>query len=296
MDLGWTGETRKTADFLGAVDEAAGPRDEAAEPRGVLFGAPLDFTATFRPGSRFAPRRIREASDVLEEFSLELGEDLADHPFIDIGDVILPYGNVSGALEAIRRVAVRVVERNRIPFVIGGEHLVTWPVVQALTARYPDLIVLHFDAHADLRQDYVGERLSHATALRLVAEELGPGRVYQFGVRSATAAEAAYARDHTRFFPGRVLEPLAGSLAELGDRPLYVTIDIDVVDPAFAPGTGTPEPGGISAREMLAAVHLLRGKRVVGLDLVEVSPAADPSERTAVLGAKIIRDAILSFC
>lgn len=289
MSPGLADDTRKTVDFLGAVDEAAGPR-------GVLFGVPMDFTVTFRPGSRFAPRRVREVSDVLEEFSLELGEDLADHPFTDVGDVVLPYGNVAGALEAVRRVAARVVEQGRIPLAIGGEHLITWPLVQAVSACHRDLVVLHFDAHADLRPDYAGERLSHSTALRLVAEELGPGRVYQFGIRSATAAEAAYARRHTRFFPGRVLEPLSGSLAALGDRPLYVTIDIDVIDPAFAPGTGTPEPGGISAREMLDAIHLLRGKRIVGLDLVEISPTGDPSDRTAVLGARIMRDAILSFC
>lgn len=274
--------------FLGAASDYA-------RCRGVLIGAPMDFTVTFRPGARLAPQRVREASDVLEEYSLALDADLSEHPFCDLGDVRLAWGNVAASLEAIEAVVARVVADGKVPLLVGGEHLVTWPAVRAVARRHPDLAVLHFDAHADLRADYLGERLSHATAMRLVAEELPRGRVYQFGIRSATREEVAFARDHTHFHPGRVLEPLRECLPHLQGRPLYVTVDIDVLDPAYAPGTGTPEAGGISSGELLEAIYALRGCRVVGFDLVEISPGLDPTERTVVLGAKILREAILSF-
>ncbi len=282
------GLVEKRLGFLGAVPDY----DRC---RGVVIGVPMDFTVTFRPGARLAPQRIREASDVLEEYSLALDEDLADHPFHDLGDVRLIWGNVVASLEAIEAVVARVAGDGKVPLLVGGEHLITWPAVRALARRHPDLAVLHFDAHADLRPDYAGERLSHATALRLVTEELPRGSVYQFGIRSATREEVAFAREHTHFFPGRVLESLKECLPRLAGRPLYVTVDIDVLDPAYAPGTGTPEAGGISSGELLEAVRALRGCRVIGFDLVEISPGLDPTERTVVLGAKILREAILSF-
>lgn len=291
MPSAFAGLTEVRAGFLGASGDL-----EAA--RGVLFGVPMDYTVSFRPGSRLGPQRVREASDVLEEYSLALDADLAGHPFYDAGDVVTAFGNVERSLDRVREMARRVVGMGKIPLMIGGEHLVTWPVFQAVRERYPDVRVIHLDAHADLRADYLGERLSHAAAIRLVAEELPPGRVYQFGIRSATGDEVAYARERTVFHPGRVIEPLRDEvLPQLPeDLPLYVTIDIDVCDPAFAPGTGTPEPGGITSGELLAAIHALRGRRVVGFDVVEIAPGLDPTERTVVLGAKVVRDAILSFC
>ncbi len=277
--------------FLGATGDLE-------RARGVLFGAPMDFTVSYRPGSRLAPQRVREASDVLEEYSLALDADLADHPFYDAGDIAPAFGNVERSLDRIREMARRVVEMGKVPLMIGGEHLVTWPVFQAVRERYPDVRVIHLDAHADLRADYLGERLSHATALRLVADELPPGRVFQLGIRSATRDEVAYARERTVFHPGRVLEPLRAEVLPAldGDAPIYVTIDIDVCDPAFAPGTGTPEPGGITSAELLAAIRAFGGRRVVGFDIVEIAPGLDPTERTVVLGAKALREAILSFC
>lgn len=276
----------------GAFLGAAVPYEDA---RACLFGAPLDVTVTFRPGSRLAPQRVREVSDVLEEYSLALNESLDDHPVCDLGDVNIPAGNAARGLEAISQVAEKVVCDGKIPLVLGGEHLITWPVFQAVHRCYPDLTVIHLDAHADLRADYQGERLSHATALRLVADELPAGRLFQFGIRSATAYEVAFARERVRFYPHQVIEPLKACLEELAGRPLYVTIDIDVVDPAFAPGTGTPEPGGITSGELLEAIRALQGHQVVGFDLVEICPPMDASERTAVLGAKALREAILSF-
>lgn len=281
--------------FLGAAGAPAASGALAPAARGVLFGAPMDFTVSFRPGARLGPSRIREVSQVLEEYSFTLDDDLARHPFVDAGDVALPLGNVAASLDLIEAVVSRIAAGGRIPFMIGGEHLVTWPALKAVAARHPDLAVLHFDAHADLREDYLGEPYSHATVMRRVAEHVA-GPIYQFGIRSGTPEEAAYARGRTRLFPGRVLEPLMSVRPALEGRPLYVTVDIDVVDPAFAPGTGTPEAGGISSAELLAAIHALRGLRVVGFDLVEVCPPSDPAETTAILAAKVLRDALLCFC
>lgn len=272
---------------------AAGPPETA---HGAMFGVPLDATGSFRPGSRFGPAAIRAASEVLEEWSLALGESLQDHPFCDLGDVGCAPGDVSGGLTAARAMAAEVVAQGRVPLVLGGEHLMTLPVVEAVAAANPGLAVVQFDAHADLRDDYLGQRLSHATVMRRVVEQVGVGNVFQLGIRSATGEEAAYARSHTRFFPFEIAGPLAALRDELVGRPVYVTIDIDVVDPAFAPGTGTPEPGGVSARELLEAIGLLRGLQVAGLDVVEVAPAYDPGGVTAGLAAKVLREGILVAC
>ncbi len=284
----WLNRLAAGGRFLGAAPDLEGAR-------GVLLGVPMDFTVTARPGARLAPQRIRAVSDVLEEYSLELGESLADHPFYDAGDVTVAWGNAAATLAVVREIVAAVAEGGRVPFLLGGEHLVTLAAVEALLPRHPDLVVVQFDAHADLRDNYAGEALSHATVMRRVAELLPPGRLYQFGVRSATPEELAWARGRTRLFPGEVLAPLRGVLAELRKAPLYVTVDVDVADPAFAPGAGTPEPGGVTARELLAAVAALRGCRVVGFDLVEVCPPADPADLAAVLGARIVRDALLCF-
>ncbi|MBX6377881.1 MAG: agmatinase [Clostridia bacterium] len=263
--------------------------------RGVLFGAPLDVTVTFRPGSRVAPERVREVSDVLETYSLALDADLADRPVCDAGDVAVVPGNAVRSLERIEAAAAGVLADGKIPFVVGGEHLITLALVRAAARVWPDLVVVQMDAHADLRDEYEGERLSHATVMRRVAEELGGGRLYQFGVRSAVPEELAFARTATHLHPHEVLAPLRDTIPSLAGRPVYVTVDVDVCDPAFAPGTGTPEPGGIASGELLAALYALCGCQVVGFDLVEVCPAQDPTERTAVLAAKILREAMLCF-
>lgn len=261
----------------------------------VLVGAPMDYTVSFRPGTRQGPDRIRSVSVGLEEYSMELDRDLADHIYYDLGNIILPFGRVKESLRRIGEVAGGILGGGRIPLVLGGEHLISLPVIEQVAALYPGLAVIHFDAHADLREDYLGERLSHATVMRQVAEIVGGSNLYQFGIRSGTREELAYARSHTRFFPGEVAAPLASVLHELRGRPVYVTLDIDVVDPAFAPGTGTPEPGGCSSNEIIETVRLLNGLQVVGFDLVEVCPVYDASDSTALLAAKLVREAILCF-
>lgn len=267
--------------FLGA-----GAADQALW---AIFGAPLDATVSFRPGSRFGPGAIRAASPVLEEWSPARAEPLAAHPFCDLGDIEFAPGDVEGALEAIAA-TIRSLGGVR-PLMLGGEHLVTWPAVQALSERHPGLCVLQFDAHADLRTDYMGRSASHATVMRRVAEVVGAERCYQLGLRSGTAQEWAFART-TKCAPHVGRLPHAWR-AELAGRPLYVTVDIDFVDPAFAPGTGTPEPGGPTSSDLLAAVDGLAGLDIVGADVVEVAPAYDPGGITAVLAAKVVRQLLL---
>ncbi|WP_031518004.1 agmatinase [Desulfofalx alkaliphila] len=281
-------QVEKCNDFMGSTTNY----NEATM---VLLGAPMDFTTSFRPGTRQGPRQIRSVSYGLEEYSLYLDKDLANCRYYDAGDVVLPIGHVSESLRRIGEAVAQIVEDKKIPLLLGGEHLVSLPAIEQVAKIHQDLVLLHFDAHADLREDYLGERHSHATVIRRAADLIGGSRVYQFGIRSGTKEEFTYAKQNTNMFVDQVLEPLEKVVGQLQGRPVYVTLDIDVVDPAFAPGTGTPEPGGCTAREILQAVHLLKGVNLVGFDLVEVSPVYDQSERTALLAAKLVREVILQF-
>lgn len=260
--------------------------------RSALFGAPLDATGSYRPGSRFGPGAIRAASPVLEDWSPTLAVSLADRPFCDLGDLELAPADTAAALQAIGSLVAALLAEGKRPLMLGGEHLVTWPAVRAAARRHPDLAVLQLDAHCDLRSDYLGQVASHATVMRRVAEVIGPERCYQLGIRSGTEEEWTYAERYTRFLPhGRAL-PLAWR-QELAARPVYVTVDVDYADPAYAPGTGTPEPGGATAAELLALIDGLAGLTIVGADIVEVAPAYDAGGITAVLAAKVARELLL---
>ncbi|MFZ3101160.1 MAG: agmatinase [Desulfitobacteriaceae bacterium] len=265
------------------------------EAKVVLLGIPMDYTVSFRPGTRMGPMGIRNVSTGIEEYSVYQDKLLNDFAYCDLGDLALPFGNVSKSLEIIEKACQELLEDQKFPIFLGGEHLVSYPLIKPFWAKYPDLRVVHFDAHADLRLDYYGETNSHATVMRKIAELLGRKRVYQFGIRSGTREEFDFAREYTHLVIEDVLEPLKAALPELKGKPVYVSLDIDVVDPAFAPGTGTPEAGGCTSKEILKAIHVLRDLNVVGFDLVEVSPAFDSSERTALLAAKIVREVILGF-
>ena len=261
----------------------------------VLVGAPMDFTVSFRPGTRQGPQSIRQVSIGLEEYSVMLDRDLTDYAYYDAGDIALPFGHVAGSLERIGQVVGHILKDDKFPLVLGGEHLISLPVIQQVAAKYPGLKLLHFDAHADLREDYMGQPLSHASVIRRAVDVVGGKNIYQFGIRSGTREEFAFAKQNTNMFVGKVLEPLKKVLPELAGHPVYITLDIDVVDPAYAPGTGTAEPGGCSSTEILEAIYAMKDLTVVGLDLVEISPVYDHSERTAILGSKLVRESILAF-
>ncbi|NLL19874.1 MAG: agmatinase [Clostridia bacterium] len=261
----------------------------------VLFGVPMDFTVSFQPGSRFGPQAIRAVSEGLEEYSFYQQRSLTDVRFFDGGDVDLPFGNTVSSMKRIEAVAKEICADGKIPIAMGGEHLVSLPLIKAAAAKYPELAVFHFDAHADLRDEYLGEELSHATVMRQVAGLIGPNKLYQFGIRSGTEEEYAYGSQNTHFFVDELLKPLQQVVENWDDTPVYVSIDIDVVDPAFAPGTGTPEPGGCTSKEILQAMLMLTRLPIVAMDLVEVLPAQDSSQRTSLLAAKLIREALVGI-
>ena len=269
----------------------AGDSPDAAN---IFLGAPMDFSASFRPGSRFGPEAVRQVSYNLEEYSLQLQKSLEDIEFYDAGDLLLPFGNVARSLEIIEGVVDKILQAGQRPFVMGGDHLVTLPCLRAFSRHYPALKVVHIDAHADLRDEYVGEELSHATVIGNAIRSLPLGGVWQFAIRSATREEHSFSRHNTNFYPFEFLEPLRSVIHEL-TGPVYITLDIDAVDPAYAPGTGTPEAGGISPKELLAGLELLGQCDVVGFDLVEVSPAYDNSSITAALAAKVLREAMILY-
>ncbi|MFJ7639616.1 agmatinase [Peribacillus sp. NPDC097225] len=268
------------------------------ESEAVLYGMPMDWTVSFRPGSRFGPTRIREVSIGLEEYSPYLDRELEEVKFYDAGDIPLPFGNPQRSIDMIEEFVDGVLDAGKFPLGMGGEHLVTWPVIKAMFKKYPDMAIIHMDAHTDLREDYEGEPLSHASIIRKSAELIGPSNVYSFGIRSGLKEEFQWAREngmHISKF--EVLDPLKEVLPQLAGRPVYVTIDIDVLDPAHAPGTGTVDCGGITSKELLASIHEIARSEVnvVGCDLVEVAPIYDPSEQTANTASKLIREMILGW-
>lgn len=268
---------------------------EFAAARTVLIGAPMDYTVSFRPGSRFGPSAIRDVSEGLEEYSVYQDKDLLDIEFMDAGDLILPFGNVEKALDLIGQAITYLYQEGKTPLMLGGEHLVSLPAIRAAYAKYPDLRVIHLDAHTDLRPDYLGEQLSHATVMRHVTEMLGDKRLIQLGIRSGTREDFEFGKAHNLLFRDQVVEPLKSLIPELRPYPIYFSLDIDVIDPAFVPGTGTPESGGCDAREIIEAVGLMRHLNVVGFDLVEVAPVYDPSGCSALLAAKLVREALLAI-
>ncbi len=268
------------------------------ESKAVLYGMPMDWTVSYRPGSRFGPNKIREVSIGLEEYSPYLDRELEDVKFFDAGDIPLPFGNPEKSLIEIETYVHTLLADNKIPMGMGGEHLVSLPVMKAVASKYDDLAIIHFDAHTDLRENYEGEEYSHSTPIRKIADQIGPKNVYSFGIRSGMKEEFEWAKEqgmHISKF--EVLEPLKEVLPTLEGRNVYVTIDMDVLDPAHAPGTGTVDAGGITSRELLASIHAIAasGVNVVGFDLVELAPVYDHSDQTANTASKLIREMILGW-
>ena len=264
-------------------------RPPGAVPLGglALYGIPYDATASFRRGSRYGPDAIRWASDSIETYSPILDRDLDAVPFVDGGNLAVEGLEPEAMVKSIRRQLPPCV-----PIALGGEHTVTLGVVQALTPRYPDLAVIQWDAHTDLRDEYEGRRIAHATVMRRLLD--GGVPLAQLGIRAGTREEFELARARCLCCERGVTLP-SGVLARLADRPLYLTVDIDALDPSEAPGTGNPEPMGASYRHLLDALRNLASHRVVGMDLVEVAPSLDPSGRTAVIAASLVREMILLF-
>ena len=275
------------------VETFLGCEGSYEDARIVLYGAPFDSTTSYRPGTRFASRTMRAESYGLETYSPYQDLDMEDAKVFDGGDLELCFGDAERALGDIKTLASEVLKDGKLPFLIGGEHLVSLPAIEAVFEKYPDLCLVHFDAHTDLREDYLGARLSHATVIRRAWDILGDGRIHQFGIRSGERAEFCWAREHTHLHKFN-FEGLEESIASLKGKPVYFTIDLDVLDPSVFPGTGTPEAGGVTFLELLqAALKVIRGCDIVGCDMVELSPPYDASGASTAVALKLLREMLL---
>ena len=262
----------------------------------VIFGAPFDSTTSFRPGTRFGPAAIRHESFGLETYSPYQDRDLEDYAIFDSGDLELCFGSSDAALKDIEERAGIIFDDGKFPLMIGGEHLVTLGAVRAAAKRYPDLHIIHFDAHADLRDEYLGVSLSHACVLRRCHDILGDGRIHQFCIRSGEREEFRFASSHTDMHKFH-FDGLAGTIAELKAKnvPIYFTIDLDCIDPGYFPGTGTPEAGGVSFPELLNAIQTVTSANVIAADVNELAPNLDQSGASTALACKITRELMLAL-
>lgn len=261
----------------------------------VLFGAPFDSTASFRPGTRFAGQAIRNDSYGLEIYSPYQDLELPERQVYDCGDLELPTGDSEQTLIQIEKTARQVQNDGKIPFMIGGEHLVTLGSVRAAAEKYPELHIIHFDAHTDLRKDYLGVELSHACVMRRCWELLGDGRIHQFGIRSGEKEEFQWARSGHTDLHLYNLEGLETTIKSLGNSPVYFSVDLDVMDPSVFPGTGTPEPGGIDfLTAMQGVTEVCRKVNLVGCDVNELCPPCDQTGASTAVACKIIREMLIA--
>jgi agmatinase len=261
-----------------------------AEAHTVVLGIPYDRTSSFIPGSRFGPAHVRLATDNVESYSPWQQRDLSALKVHDAGDLRLEDMTWPGVTRQIRGRVKALLKASKLIVSLGGEHSITGPLVAAVQESHPELVVVQFDAHADLRPEFLHEPHSHAAAMYAAAQSVGRERVYQFGIRSGTEDEFHSAR---HLYPFTVLEPLRQCLPDLRRHPIYLTIDLDVLDPGVMPAVATPEPGGIDYRELIAALLLLRDCRLVGIDVVEYNPLASRDLASASLVAGLLRELIL---
>lgn len=261
----------------------------------VIFGAPFDSTTSYRPGTRFGPSAIRHESFGLETYSPYQDKDLEDHAIMDSGDLELCFGSSEQALKDIQGRAEQILQDGKIPLLLGGEHLVTLGSVRAAVQKYPDLHIIHFDAHTDLREDYLGAKLSHACVIRRCHDILGDGRIHQFGIRSGERAEWKFARaGHTDLHPFN-LNGLKETVKALQNAPIYFTIDLDVLDPSCFPGTGTPEAGGVDFMQLLEAICTVCSGNVVAADVNELCPILDQTGASTAIAGKVVRELMLAI-
>lgn len=260
----------------------------------VLFGAPFDGTTSYRPGTRFASSAIRNESYGIETYSPYLDKDLNDIRVFDAGDLEFGFGNTERVLRTIEEMTAKILQDNKKPMMVGGEHLVTLGSVRAAITKHPDLHILHFDAHTDLREEYLGETLSHASVIRRCWELTGDGKIFQFGIRSGDREEFIWAKKHVHMQRFN-LDHLEEIVQALQGKPIYLTIDLDVLDPSVFPGTGTPEAGGISFQDLLDGLKQVAKLNIVAADMNELCPVYDPSGMSTALACKLLREILLQI-
>ncbi|MDI7261254.1 MAG: agmatinase [Thermodesulfobacteriota bacterium] len=264
------------------------------ESRIAILGCPYDGSASFRPGARFGPSAIRRASWGIETFSPYFKKDLTCFSIHDMGDLELPFGEKKTSLDLIRKAVRKILSGKKFPILLGGDHLITFPVLEEVIRVYPQLRLIHIDAHADLRKDYLGETLSHSTVMRKVADRLGKGRLFQIGIRSGTEEEFQLAK-RMKSLVSSEKGSLTSMAKHLQGKPVYISLDLDVIDPGVLPGVGTPEPGGLTFQELISLFKELQPLHVIGFDLVELTPDYDPTQISSVTAFVILREMILAF-
>lgn len=275
------------------IETFLGCDSEFCDSKIVIFGAPFDSTTSYRPGTRFASRHMRAESYGLETYSPYQDSDLEDMNIFDSGDLELCFGDTESALSDIENHTRKILDADKLPLMIGGEHLVTLGAVRAVFEKYPDLHIIHFDAHADLRDEYLGAKLSHASVMHRIWDMVGDNKIYQFGIRSGDRSEFAWGKDHvtTQKFD---FEGLVDVVEKLKGKPVYFTIDLDVLDPSVFPGTGTPEAGGVTFKELLDAILDVSKLDIVGMDINELSPMLDASGASTAVALKVMRELIIA--
>jgi agmatinase len=258
----------------------------------VIFGAPYDGTTSNRPGTRFASKAMRAEMFGIETYSPYQDKDLAEYKIFDGGEIELPFGSAKRTLDIIENYTFKLLGNKKFPVMIGGEHTVTLGAVRAVKKKYPNLHIIHFDAHADLRDNYLGEKLSHACVIRRCHDIVGDNRIFQFGIRSGEKEEFVFAKEHT-FMQKFSICGIRDTVEKLKGVPIYLTVDLDVLDTSVLPATGTPEAGGVTFNELMAALRDVSTLDIVGADLCELSPPYDNNGASTATACKILRELLL---
>ncbi len=260
----------------------------------VILGCPYDGSASFRPGARFGPSSIRRASWGIETYSPYLHKDLTHLSIHDMGDLELPPGEKNISFDLIRKAVGKILSGKKFPILLGGDHLITLPTLKEMIKIFPRLHLIHIDAHTDLREDYLGESLSHSTVIRKAIDHLGEGRLFQIGIRAGTEEEFKLAKKMKSLLSlnPRALETM---IKKIGNHPVYITLDLDVFDPSLLPGVGAPEPGGLTFKEFIFLLKKLQKLNVIGFDMVELTPDYDPTQISSITASIILREMILTF-
>ena len=260
----------------------------------VILGCPYDGSASFRPGARFGPSAIRRASWGIETFSPYFERDLSQLKVHDMGDLELPLGEKKMSLDLIRKALRKILSEKKFPILLGGDHLITLPIVEEILRLHPHLHLLQIDAHTDLREDYLGDTLSHSTVMKRAVDLVGKGRLFQVGIRSGIEEEFRLARRIKSIVP-LDQDSLSSMVKRLRNKPVYVTLDLDVIDPSLLPGVGTPEPGGLTFQGFLSLLKQIQSLRVIGFDMVELTPDYDPTQISSITASVILREMILAL-
>lgn len=255
----------------------------------IMLGLPFDGTVSYRPGSRFAPEQIRLASWGLEEYSPYFDKYLQDCNFHDIGDIEFPLGNTIKSLSYIEQNVEDIYKDGKKVFGIGGEHLVTLPEIKAISKFYTDLAIIHFDAHTDLRDEYLGETLSHSAVIKQCGKIVGFENIKQIGIRSGMKEEFELMKQYNT--KANKYE----DLDVLKNKQIFVTVDLDVLDTSIMPGTGTPEVGGLTFNELIGWFKYISKFNIIGADVVELAPDYDSSGASTAVATKVIRELLMTM-